>query len=152
MEKLVIRPAVAIREVAAVRNLWREYWTEFGFTPCFQGFEEEVESLPGKYRLLLAFWHGEPAGTVAWYPFDEQRAEFKRLFVRNRFRGKGIAKSLLEEVVGEVRAAGYRSLLCDTIPGSMATALEMYRALGFVEIPSYLTVETPGAVALQLNL
>lgn len=152
MNKLVIRPAVAIREVAAVRNLWREYWAEFGFTPCFQGFEQEVESLPGKYRLLLALWHGEPAGTVAWYPFDTQRVEFKRLFVRSRFRGKGIARSLLDEVIGEVRAAGYRTLLCDTIPDSMATALDMYRGLGFVEIPHYLPVETPGAVALQLNL
>lgn len=151
MDKLEIRPAAAIREIAAVKSLWREYWAEFGFTPCFQGFEQEVESLPGRYRLLLALWHGEPAGTVAWYPFDSERAEFKRLFVRERFRGHGIARPLVETVIAEVRAAGYRSLLCDTIPESMGRALEMYRRLGFVEIPAY-GEERAGSVALELNL
>lgn len=151
MDKLLIRPAAAVREVAAVKNLWREYWAEFGFTPCFQGFEEEVESLPGRYRLLLALWHGEPAGTVAWYRFDAERVEFKRLYVRERFRGRGIARSLLAVVIAEARAEGCRSLLCDTIPESMGAALEMYRGLGFREIPAY-GVERAGSVALELNL
>lgn len=135
--KLEIRPAVAIREVAAVKRLWREYWAEFGFTPCFEGFEEEVESLPGKYQLLLAWWDGEPAGTVAWHGLEEKVAEFKRLYVRGRFRSKGIGRALMERLLEEVARAGYERLVGETMPEAMAGAMALYRALGFRETAAY---------------
>ena len=33
-----------------VRSLFEEYWSYFGFTPCFQNFAAEVLSLPGDTR------------------------------------------------------------------------------------------------------
>jgi len=56
--------------LAAARQLIEEYaaWLEFNL--CFQGFEQEMQSLQGKYappagRLLLALWDGKPAGVIA---------------------------------------------------------------------------------------
>ena len=45
--------------LAEVRALFQEYWQSFGFTPCFQGFSDELARLPGQYappggRLALA--------------------------------------------------------------------------------------------------
>ena len=44
----MIQPCNAA-EWEQVRELFREYWISFGFSPCFQNFESEVAGLPGAY-------------------------------------------------------------------------------------------------------
>jgi ribosomal protein S18 acetylase RimI-like enzyme len=139
-----------------IRDLFQEYWTALGFTPCFQGFESELAALPGKYapprgRLLLATCEGEPAGCVALRPFDETRGEMKRMYVRPAYRGRGIGEALVRALAEEARASGYEELIADTIPSAMATALAMYERLGFERIAPY-SNETPDALHIRLRL
>ncbi len=139
-----------------VRALFNEYWQSFGFTPCFQGFDREVANLPGKYappggRLGLAMAGDAAAGCVAMRRIDAQRCEAKRLYVRSRFRGRGAGRALLEWLIAEARAAGYRELLADTMP-VMRQALEMYERAGFRQTGPYLADATPGAIYLRLSL
>src|SRR5450432_460012 len=87
-----------------VRELFREYWSSFGFSPCFQDFESEVAGLPGAYAppdgaLVLALMDGQAAGCVALRRFDVQRCEAKRLYVRPQFRGRGVGRALLSWVI-----------------------------------------------------
>jgi putative acetyltransferase len=143
-------------EVASVRELFEEYWKSYGFTPCFQGFAEEVGSLPGKYAtpggtLGLLIVEGEVAGCVALRRFDEIRGEFKRLYVRPAFRGMGLGRVLLDWVIGRARELGYRKLVADTMP-QMEKALAMYDQAGFARIEPYAADPTPGAVYLELTL
>ena len=142
--------------LAQVRSLFEEYWASFGFTPCFQNFGAEVESLPGPYappggRLALAAAEGEAAGCAALKRFDAERCEAKRLYVRPQFRGTGLGRALLDFIVAEARAAGYRELLGDTMP-VMQQALEMYRRAGFEVTGPYAPDPTPGAIFLRLRL
>jgi GNAT superfamily N-acetyltransferase len=144
-------------QVSAIQALMTEYWTSFGFTTCFQGFDQELASLPGKYappsgRLLLASVDGEPAGCVALRPFDEGRGEIKRLYVRPQFRGQGVAQALMDRVVAEGRGIGYRELIADTLPDVMATALRMYERMGFERIAPYSANPTPEAEHIRLRL
>jgi len=139
-----------------VRALFREYWASFDFSPCFQGFETEVASLPGAYAppggaLALAVIEGVPAGCVAFRRFDQQRAEAKRLYVRPQFRGQGLGLTLLQWVIDEARAAGYRELIGDTVP-QMSAALQMYDRIGFERTAPYSDTPTPGAIYLRLKL
>lgn len=149
--------AVANEEqVGQVRELFREYWKSFGFTPCFQNFAAEVEGLPGKYappggRLALATIKGAPAGCVALRPIDRERCEAKRLYVRPPYRGSGVGRALLDWVIAEARGAGYREMLGDTMP-AMARALEMYERMGFERSGPYTDEPTPGAIYLRLRL
>lgn len=154
--RIEIRSVYSAEAIAAVRELFEEYWTAFGFTPCFQGFDEELGSLPGKYsppegRLLLASVHGEPAGCIALRPFDETRGEIKRLYVRPAFRGHKIGEALVTALAAEARGIGYAEILADTIPAAMATALAMYQRLGFEHIEPY-SNETPDAQHIRLRL
>jgi putative acetyltransferase len=155
-ENHVVQQAISAHAIESVRALFQEYWTSFGFTSCFQNFDSELATLPGKYapprgRLLLATVEGQPAGCVALRPFDHTRGEVKRLFVRPQFRGSGLGKALMNTVAAEARAIGYSELIADTIPKVMATALAMYERLGFERIEPY-SGETPEAQHIRLRL
>ena len=84
---LTILQAETAEQVATARELIEEYAAWLEFKLCFQGFEDEMRSMPGKYalpagRLLLALWDGKPAGVIALRPLDEPGlCEMKRLFV-----------------------------------------------------------------------
>jgi len=143
-------------EMDTVRGLWREYWNSFGLSEDFQSFGEEWKTLPGPYappagRLLLAFVHGEAAGTAGLRPLRKQACEAKRLYVRPEYRGKGVGRALLERLVSEARAAGYEEMYGDTLQ-SMRSALEMYYRMGFCEVGPYSEHPTPGAIFLRLSL
>ena len=155
-EAAQIVPVESAEHLRRVRELFEEYWRSFGFTPCFQNFGAEVASLPGAYappdgRLALALVAGEAAGCVALRRFDERRCEGKRLYVKPEFRGRGIGRALLDWVIAEARAAGYREMLGDTMP-LMDRALEMYERVGFQRIEPYAEQPTPGAIYLRLAL
>lgn len=123
-----IEPAT---DMSIVRELFGEYWREFGFTPCFQNFAAELESLPSPYEALAVAWsQAAPAGCIAYKRVDERACEAKRLFVRPAYRGKRIGRELLEWAIRQARRAGYEELVGDTMP-VMRDALGMYERRGF---------------------
>jgi len=144
------------RQIDAIQSLWREYWDSLGLPQDFQGFSEELRTLPGVYappkgRLLLGLVQGKAAGTAALRSLSECSCEAKRLYVRPQYRGKGLGRSLLSRLLEEARSAGYREIYGDTLR-SMTAAFEMYRRIGFTEVEPYSSNPTPGAVFLRLPL
>ena len=153
---LEIRQVRDEADLSRARALFLEYARSLPFGLGFQDFDREVASLPGDYepprgRLLLAFAGGAAAGCVALRPWDAERCEMKRMYVRPEHRGAGIGRALAEAVIAEARAAGYRRMRLDTVPG-MEEALGLYRSLGFAPIPPYRHNPIPGAVYLELEL
>ncbi len=143
-------------DIAAVQELWSEYWHSLGLPPDFQNFAQELSTLPGKYapppgRLLLVRIEGQPAGTAAFRSLQQDACEAKRLYVRPCYRRRGVAGSLIATLIEEARQCGYRSLYGDTLT-TMASALDLYRSLGFVEVGPYSDDPTPGAIYLCLSL
>jgi putative acetyltransferase len=142
--------------IDAVRELWNDYWHALGFPVEFQSFAEELRELPGEYgppmgRLLLVRIAGRPAATAAFRRLTTEACEAKRLYVTPAYRQRGIASALLTRLVAEARGSGYRTLYGDTMP-AMASALVLYRRMGFVETGPYSKNPTPGAIYLRLNL
>lgn len=133
-----------------VRLLFREYGASLDVDLSFQGFEDEISGLPGKYSwpkgaLFLASDVGSHAiGCVGVRPFDEAGScEMKRLYVRPAGRRSGIGRALAVEAVHFARGAGYTEMLLDTLP-TMEAAIQTYRGLGFEPIPPYWNNVVPG--------
>jgi GNAT superfamily N-acetyltransferase len=153
---LTIVKAETPAQVVTAREMIEEYAAWLEFKLCFQGYEEEIQSLPGKYappsgRLLLALWDGRPAGVIALRPLEEPGVcEMKRLYVRPEFRGHQIGRILAEQVIAEAAEIGYSRIRLDTILGKMDSAIAMYRTLGFAEISPY--YKTPVGPTLFMEL
>ena len=144
--------ATTADEIAIAAALFREYAASLGVDLSFQRFEEELASLPGDYapphgRLLLA---GE-LGCVALRPFEGEICEMKRLYVRPAARGTGLGRALVQRVIDEACAIGYRRMRLDTLP-SMIEAAAMYRAFGFREIEAYRFNPVEGTKCFELEL
>jgi putative acetyltransferase len=142
--------------VGTVRELFLEYAAWLTVDLCFQDFEAELAGLPGKYApptgaILLAQVSGKVAGCVAMRRLEASVGEMKRLWVRQSFRNCGIGKMLIEAIVERARAAGYARLRLDTLP-QMKTAVVLYRALNFYEVPAYYNNRVPGAIFLEKML
>ena len=154
---MIARVAGPGAQLEAVRALFLDYAQSLGFSLCFQGFDEELRTLPGMYapprgRLLLAMEGDAPAGCVGLHEWNAQIAEMKRLYVRPAFRGRGLGRILTDAALADARALGYRSIRLDTIPTLMQPAIALYRELGFREIPPYRDNPMPGALYLELQL
>ena len=149
--------AANLDDLDTIVALFREYAGGIGIDLGYQGFEDELESLPGAYApprgtLLLAEIAGEPMGCVAVRPIHaETYCEMKRLYVRDAARGTGAGRALAEAAIAEGRRMGYSAMRLDTL-SSMTTALSLYRALGFVEIPAYYETPVAGTVFLHKDL
>ena len=155
--QLTISPAESPSAIAEVRDLLLEYWASRKLEFTYFNFDREIATLPGAYappagKLLIASCQGEPAGCVALRRFDREICEMKRMYLREKFRGRGFGRALADAIIAEARRIGYRKMRLDTIGPTMREALHMYLRMGFHEIPPYRHNPLPGAAFLELDL
>ncbi len=139
-----------------VREMFREYETEIGIDLCFQGFEEELKTLPGKYAppkgiILFACEEDELAGCAALRPLEEGVCEMKRLYVKPEMRGRGIGTALAKEIVAFAKNTGYKKMRVDTLD-SMTTARAIYEGLGFKIIGGYYESPLENVSYMELDI
>ena len=158
-----VSPAAGIRhattgdDIARARALFVEYAQWLKVDLCFQGFAEELKTLPGSYapprgRLLLAGANEDAFACIALRPLDSTGlAEVKRLYVQPARRGERWGYRLAEYLIAEARAIGYRELKLDTL-GWMAPARALYTSLGFRECGAYYDNPLAGVVYMRLEL
>lgn len=160
LPQIELLSAVDAAALDLVRELFREYAEQLGVDLRFQGFDAELEALPGDYAaphgaLLLAFVDGEPAGCGAVRPLVDvdypNACEMKRLYVRRPFRRFGIGRLLAQALLDHATGAGYSTMLLDTLD-EMEAARGLYASLGFEEIPPYYYNPLPGARYLKADL
>ena len=152
-----IRQAETEHDIESARTLFREYETWLGMSLCFQGFEEEMANLPGKYappegRLYLAFVDDELAGCIALRKFEDGICEMKRLYLRENARGQGLGNQLIEKLIDEARSIGYSKMRLDTYPPKMGKAVRLYESHSFYPIESYYHNPHEGVLFMELDL
>lgn len=154
---LTIIQAESEAQITEVITLFREYEAWLGLDLCFQGFEDELAALPGKYakpdgRLFLAYSDERLAGCIALRKLEDGICEMKRLFVRDEFRGARIGVQLIERLIADAREIGYEKMRLDTFPPKMGKAVSLYESHGFSPIAPYYENPHDGVLFMELNL
>ena len=144
------------KHVQTVRELFDEYAASIDIDLAFQNFDQELIHLEDMYMppegaLLLAERDGIPAGCVALRKMDSWRCEMKRLYVRKKFRGKGVGQALCRKIIVKGRQLGYREMFLDTL-STMVAAQTLYRSHGFKETAPYYHNPIPEAQYMLLKL
>ena len=139
--ELRIEPVGTQSQLVCVRQLFVEYSDSLGISLCFQNFEQELATLPGKYAppkgaLLLAYDEDLAIGCVALRELDKNICEMKRLYVRPPWRKCGAGRALAVAIIAAASQIGYQRMRLDTL-GTLAPAISLYHSLGFQEIPAY---------------
>jgi len=90
----------------------------------------------------ITFWSardgGDLLGCGALRELSPDHAELKSMHTAARHRGKGVGRAMLEHILKEAQARGYKRISLET--GSMeafAPARALYRRYGFVECPPF---------------
>jgi putative acetyltransferase len=143
-------------EIETVRELFTEYQRAIGVDLCFQSFDEELQSLPGKYsppsgRLLLVCEGDRAIACGALRPLGDRTCEIKRIYVRPEGRRKGLARAISNHLIGFARTAGYDTVRLDTMR-RMTGAIELYEQLGFRVTEPYNYSPEPDIVYMEIRL
>lgn len=142
--------------LAAAGALFLEYARSLPFSLEYQGFTDELASLPGKYSpprgaILLAMLSDTPIGCVAIRPHAGAECEIKRFYVKPSARGRGIGHQLLGAAIERARDLGYRSVCLDSSVDMLA-ARRAYEAAGFKPCERYNDDPDPTTVYFRLDL
>ena len=155
---MLIRPAFA-PEAELLTDIHREsfhhYWNSDAFSDFFsvQGTlalvaeispspswgEGRGGGLPGKPSLVNPHPNPPPETgegivcAMAVYRIQYEQSDIITLAVRPEWRRKGIARTLLDEILRSVREKGAKSLFLDVEEGNRA-AIALYEAAGFHQI------------------
>lgn len=94
-----------------VKTLFKEYAQSLGIDLSFQAFDNELQTLPGKYcmpegTLILASVNGAAAGCIALRKLSPDVCEMKRLYVRPDYRKSGIGGKLIGLIIEEAKSWG----------------------------------------------
>lgn len=81
-------------------------------------------------RAWIVYVDGGPAGCAAYRAGEQGSAELKRVFIRPRYRGRGISKKLVRTVEDFAREQGCNTLALDT-NSTLEPAVTLYRRTGF---------------------
>ena len=143
-------------DLGTIRKLFQEYAASLGFSLCFQGFDEELRSLPGVYAppggaLFVARVDGDTVGCIGLRRFSDGIGELKRLYVVPAFRRHGLARALVSAAIEAAERIGYAGLVLDTV-ASMHAAIALYESFGFHRTEPYYENPLPEVVYFRKPL
>ena len=89
-------------------------------------------------------------GTGAIRKIDEKICELKRVWLSFEYHGKGLGYRMIQELLAFAREKGYQCIRLETDRDAQKRAYELYKRLGFYEIPRY--SDHQDEVAMEMTL
>jgi putative acetyltransferase len=136
--RAVIR-AIAPGDDAATANVIRTVMPRYGAKgPGFALSDPEVDAMYHAYNVPRSRYRvieidGAVVGGGGVAPLLgalDDTCELKKMYFLDVARGHGLGRRLLEQLLADARAFGYRTMYLETLTG-MDEAMKLYRKLGF---------------------
>lgn len=143
-------------DFSEAKLLFLEYAKELNINLCFQNFDKKLKEISVRYNapsgfLLLLKYKNEFIGCAGLRKIKDEISEMKRMYIKKEFRGKGLSKKLIEEIVSRAKKMNYKTIWLDTLP-QMKEAITLYLAFGFKEIKPYRFNPVDGTKYMELIL
>lgn len=90
-------------------------------------------------------------GTGAIRKIDGEICELKRLWLLVEYHGQRLGYRMIQELFAFARAKGYKRVWLETDRNAQSHAYELYKRLGFYEIPGYSNHKDETAMELMLE-
>ncbi len=87
-------------------------------------------------KILLIYDNDKAIASASLKPVDKTTGEIARVYTDEKYRGKGVAKILINKVIEFAKKSGYKRLVLDTWKNSVS-ARKLYEKMGFIEIPMF---------------
>lgn len=118
-------------------RIQRDYGIEFDVGAMLASdLSEPHKFYPPDGRFYLARYEGETAGVGCLKKLGEGVGEVQRMYVPPRFRGKDIGRAIVNRLLEDARAIGYRRLKLESLE-FLGAAHSLYRSVGFHLIDPY---------------
>jgi GNAT superfamily N-acetyltransferase len=87
-------------------------------------------SIPPDGRMLIAMEANLPVGCAAFRRLSSSACEAYNVYVRPSHRGRNVASTLLQRLLGDARGMGYRTMCLETAT-FMSNAHKLYKSFSF---------------------
>jgi len=119
------------------RIVQRDYGIEFDVEAMLASdlLDSDKFHPPGG-RFYLVKHNGAVAGVGCLKELAEDVGEIQRMYVPPGLRGQGVGRAIVNRLIADARAIGYRRLKLESLE-FLAPAHSLYRSVGFHEIDPY---------------
>jgi ribosomal protein S18 acetylase RimI-like enzyme len=91
--------------------------------------------LKGGGRIFIALYKGFPVGTCAYLNLGDDTYEMIKMAVDENYRGLKIGNRIGTESIKRIKGLGARKIILFSNTKNSAAAIQLYRKLGFFEVP-----------------
>jgi ribosomal protein S18 acetylase RimI-like enzyme len=100
-------------------------------------------------RLYLVFHNKTIIGLGGFKKKGSRDVELKRIYLQEEFRGNGIGKTLISNLISDARKLEYAKMYLESAD-FMQKAYSLYQLFGFNKIQNYEGIETPKDYAANI--
>ncbi|SRR5213594_4189118 len=118
-----------------IRQLDEDLFRRYPTLQATHGLRSQDVSDPN-FTFLVARMDGVPIGCGALRVLEPGMSEVKRMFVIPQFRGRGIARRILEALESRARELGHALVRLETGEGQ-PEAIGLYKSAGYREITGF---------------
>lgn len=87
-------------------------------------------------NAVILYLDDNPVASGGFKHYEDGIAEIKRVFVKKEFRGRGLSKIVMEELIKKAKSTGYKKLYLET-GAPLRASINLYKSFGFKKIKNY---------------
>ncbi len=95
-----------------------------------------LDGLEKLEKILLMYDGNTVIACGALKSVNDSTAELARMYTNDNYRGQGLARQIINEIIKYAKVKGYKKIILDTWKDS-TSAISLYTSLGFKERPPF---------------